>query len=660
MLTRNIAIFLIAAFLGSSPCTIANGDSLDELRRHLPAAASEFSDSQVAGLSDAAAGVEQWAADVALKLANGTSDTVLVDTRRLLDAKVEVDRLLDNILKLRSQFVQVPADDPHRQEIRCFLRTTSNLIDLSGRLRYLLRDVIDTAAYRLDPHPAKIDQLLTLLIDKRSSIGAAVMSYLLFDPAPGSAALPLSPERKARVLRLFTATRTADLVPTLAAFVRQERDPRLVVSGVDVIRYIGIPQSPRPGQDPTLPAPSILAEELAELLGGVDESRLAPVLRKRRRELIAQMRQRIERGVLTDSYRIGDYEVRAGDWLLMRNPSPYNLFTDLSPGLFTHVGVVGVETSEDGIRRFVLVDLPERGARVPATNVDMYVDRTLHYFFMRHEDASVANRMGQAAVDMIDNETQFDLTFDTSRVLKMRGKPLEDTPIHTYCAGFLLLCAQHAEAPRTEFFPIGEFPAGGNTLTNLRKLGLSIGDDFISPTGAIFSPHLRISGRRVPMYHPGREVKEAIYDHFATCMRTKVMTPSPSAYQALREKVAALAQRNALLARALAQASNVSQHIDLASAAKAAAVIETLDEIANANKDAYYAARRAIVAGANADVDTLELREEIERYRRQHADLVRRWSAGRLSPRQLRIELVESYAERGKQQLDARFFSDLD
>ena len=54
----------------------------------------------------------------------------------------------------------------------------------------------------------------------------------------------------------------------------------------------------------------------------------------------------------------------------MRNPSPYNLFTDISPGLFTHVGVVASETGDDGVARIVLVDLPERGSRMPATKVD--------------------------------------------------------------------------------------------------------------------------------------------------------------------------------------------------------------------------------------------------------------------------------------------------
>ena len=35
-----------------------------------------------------------------------------------------------------------------------------------------------------------------------------------------------------------------------------------------------------------------------------------------------------------------------------------------SPGLFTHVGVVAAERGTDGVRRFVIVDLPEREQRI--------------------------------------------------------------------------------------------------------------------------------------------------------------------------------------------------------------------------------------------------------------------------------------------------------
>src|SRR5690606_15936096 len=158
--------------------------------------------------------------------------------------------------------------------------------------------------------------------------------------------------------------------------------------------------------------------------------------RPARQDLLAWLAVRADRGVIGDSYRVGDFEVQAGDWLLMRNPSPYNMFTDIAPGLFTHVGVVATETGSDGKRRFVIVDLPERGERIPATNVDAYLPRTLHFVFLRHRNPAIGEQMGRAAEEMIGNETQFDLTFRTSRVLEMKGKPLKGARIHTYCAGF--------------------------------------------------------------------------------------------------------------------------------------------------------------------------------------------------------------------------------
>jgi len=263
-------------------------------------------------------------------------------------------------------------------------------------------------------------------------------------------------------------------------------------------------------------------------------------------------------------------------------------------------------------------------------------------------------------LDMIGNECQFDLTFQTRRVEALRGKPLKGQRIHTYCAGFLLVCAGQTGLGREEFFPIPERAAGGKTLANLRRLGLSIGDDFISPTGALFSPHLEIVGRREPMYDPGREVQEAIYDHFADSMAHKTLTPSPDAYQLLREKLAGLANRLPWLARAMARAHDVSEHMDLEAAARAAAVVETLDEIAERNLNAFAEARAAILAGPMNEEARKQYTQDalnlIEAYRRRHAELWQRWRAGQVSQRAVREALVRFYAQRGRSELDERFF----
>jgi hypothetical protein len=344
----------------------------------------------------------------------------------------------------------------------------------------------------------------------------------------------------------------------------------------------------------------------------------------------------------------------------MRNPSPYNLFTDLSPGLFTHVGLVAVEQGSDGIRRFVIVDLPERGTSIPATPVDAYLQRTLHFFFLRHEDAEVCRGLGQAAGELIGNESQFDLNFRTSRIRELQGRPLRGAAIHTYCAGLLLIAAQQTGRPREEFFPIVEAAAGGHTPANLQRIGLSLGDDFVSPTGAMFSPRLNIVGQREPMYDPGREVQEAVFDHFASCLRERELSPSPDAFQALRQSVAALAKDRPWLARALARASHVSEHLDLEAAARAATVVENLDEIAEGNLKAFVEARQAVLAGPLDDPTRQQLAPEelrqLETYQQQHADLCRAWGEGRVNSRQVRLQLVRYYVDRGRRQLEERFF----
>jgi hypothetical protein len=162
------------------------------------------------------------------------------------------------------------------------------------------------------------------------------------------------------------------------------------------------------------------------------------------------------------------------------------------------------------------------------------------------------------------------------------------------------------------------------------------------------------------MYDPGREVEEAIFDHFAVDMDQKILQPSPDAFQAIRLKVAEASKNNPLLAKALAASAGVSDEMDLVSAAKAAAVVETLDEIAFGSSGQYVAAREAILDGIpQADGErqvSATDRDAAIQIRNRHADVVSRWESRQISPRQLRIDLVKHYIQRGCQQIDQRFF----
>ena len=233
-------------------------------------------------------------------------------------------------------------------------------------------------------------------------------------------------------------------------------------------------------------------------------------------------------------------------------------------------------------------------------------------------------------------------------------------PASTRIARGSCCCAQETGLPREDFFPITEAPAGGFCLSNLETLGLSIGEQFVSPTGAVFSPNMLIVGSCEPMYDPTREIKEAIYDHFARRMRGRHLVTSPDAAQMLVEKLAHLSQANPWLKRALARANQVSEHMDLEAAAKTAAVVETLDEIANTCVDEFLQARAAVISSdlpaGERDAMTVQQRVILQRYQERHAKLVVAWSGEQLSPLDVRRQLVRFYIDQGTRQLDARFF----
>lgn len=664
-LLMHLAAFacLALAHTSQAAAQTRSADPLSELAALMPKAPADLTDARTAELIAAAERVEGWAAGFPTAQGAAQAAAVVQGVERLVDVKSYIDRLLDQALALRSAFVSLDDTDERRNQMRNYLRVASALIDCSGRLRYLSFDAIAEADFQLSPRPRDTNLLVESLLARKSSIGAAVLAEALFAEPPemrlGSRLL--GTVNKMRVLELVAATWQTDVLPTLIDFYDiPECSAEEKLMTALVIYHVGLPQDPHPRQDEDLPTPEIIAEELLEMVKAINPSQLGGESNRRRTALIAALEQRASVGLVGGKYRWGNIEFQAGDWLLMRNPSPYNLFTDLAPGLFTHVGVITTEKGSDGRQRMVVVDLPERGTELQATNVDLYLQRTLHYVILRHKDPRVAAKMGDVARSIIGNKTQFDLNFRTDRVAALKGKPLAGQEIHTYCAGLLLLCAQETNVPRGDFFPIPEYPAGGNTVANLEKLGITFGDNFVSPTGPLFSANFQIVGRREPMYDPHREIEEAIYDHFAARLVDQTLTPSPDLFQSLRLKVAEAGQTNPLLARALASAAGVSDKTDLVSAAKAAAVVETLDEIAMQNSAEFRDARNAIRAGTEQDFARNQLTPEqiaaIGKYRQRHTELYQLWAAERITPRQLRLRLVDYYIERGKKDLNARFF----
>ena len=500
-----------------------------------------------------------------------------------------------------------------------------------------------------------------MLLRHRSSIGAEVMAWLLFDPPAKSAngALAGSPADKRQVLRLIYQTGNIEQIPLLARFIREEkRYPELTVAAAAVLRHVGLSPGPTPRRQSEESRPPITAAQLLPLLQQLPAASLTEESAKLRDDLVKWLAARKDQGLTGDSFRLVNCELHPGDWMLVRNPSPYNRFTDLSPGLFTHVGVVAVEKGKDGRRRMVVVDLPERGTHVRATNVDVFVRQTRHCLFLRHPDAKTSQAMADAAISILGNESVFDLNFRIDTVAALKGKPKRGKVIKTYCAGLLLVCGQEADLEQARIFPVSEKVAAGKTEKNLKSMGVSFAPNFVSPTGPLFAKEFVVAGRRLPMYVPTTEIEEAVFDHFALCMDKYDLLNTRDSYQEARLRLAEAAKTNPALARLLGQLNNVNPAMDLVAAAKTAAVVENLDRTAFGNSQAYTDALFALTCGPLERLKEEYKKAEIEEFRRlreRHADLFRRLMAGQLDPRSLRRALVAYYVHRGQSEIEKRF-----
>jgi hypothetical protein len=193
-------------------------------------------------------------------------------------------------------------------------------------------------------------------------------------------------------------------------------------------------------------------------------------------------------------------------------------------------------------------------------------------------------------------------------------------------------------------------------------MGLRFGRDFISPTGSLFAPRMQVVAFGQPMFDAGRKIEQGVFDYFAQAMQENVLTPKTTAYQQLRLQVAKVASTQALVREALAAAANVSPETDLVAASKAAAVVETLDDIAYGASEAYEEAMMALTSGPPRELQANGMEpEEIQQVltiRQEHARLWNRLLAGQTTPQEITDELIEYYVGQGCREMDRRFFAD--
>ena len=250
--------------LGGTVFAAAAVDSDPGLRfaATLPASATDIPRTNPDQVASAAAGVADWAGDLVWQTSPDDAPATFRCVVRLVEAKQLADRCLERILGLRGHLATGASEEGQRQVLRTYLAIAAQCIDLSGRLRYVLYNAVNRAAYARNGQPDQLLELIAVLTRNRVSVGANVMIDALFDPPPETQLAPYPTAMKLKVLDLLAAAGTAEVLPDLADFVRHTQDELLLVRAIEIIRQIGLPEPPRPQQDPEVPPPPIAAEEL--------------------------------------------------------------------------------------------------------------------------------------------------------------------------------------------------------------------------------------------------------------------------------------------------------------------------------------------------------------------------------------------------------------
>ena len=169
LISRRFVLCCVAfwATIGGSARAASLTSGFAELEAALPRSAADYGQVRLDTLRRAAQTVEQGAVDLTLHSEQRPAAMAVAATEQFLATKYRLDQRLDQTLASASQ-VAVAAQaetSPERQRLvlHNYMLVANQLIDLSGRLRYLTFDVLRNAVGDVDESPSERQRLLDLL-----------------------------------------------------------------------------------------------------------------------------------------------------------------------------------------------------------------------------------------------------------------------------------------------------------------------------------------------------------------------------------------------------------------------------------------------------------------------------------------------------------------
>ncbi|MDA1015129.1 MAG: hypothetical protein O3A00_11840 [Planctomycetota bacterium] len=571
-------------------------------------------------------------------------------------AKHRVDSAFRRWFQNRKSVARHASEDGSKTEVVEFLTACDELLRLSGRLNYQLRVLILDLAVDINSSNAQRRILLDQLIKDECRIGGQLMAPMLIDPPAGtpSRAIAATLEDKRVLLSHLAKSGHRQTMWYPAAFLAAESTSASDrIHAAQTLVNMGLPQDPLSWKSTSPADLPITAKGLLKLVEETPQRDLLKADRRMRIRLMQSLKDLNSRGHADGQYHVAQLSFRRGDILLFRNASPYNRLTSLSPGLFTHVGLVTQFQDQDGRMRIVLVDANERAKKIGVSNVDAELSSPLFFAIMRPTNRTHASAIAEQARSLIGKEFRFDLEFQHSQIHRHTRQPLKDQDkIVTYCAGLVAICIQSSGAKLEDYFPLDEGPRNQMAADNLASIGISI-ERIYSPTALVFSPHLELVHFSDPMYSPDRVIEQATFDHFANRLAQDRLSIRATTVQQLRQQVANVSSQNTLVARLLAAAAGVDQKTDLQSAARVQTAIEVLDEIVRTTGQEYRDAMQFVFRRLPV-VDTTP--NHVKRYVESDGDFPSRFHEGTVSAERLVAHAEAYFTKIGQSRVDAIMF----
>ena len=503
------------------------------------------------------------------------------------------------------------------------------LEDLLSRLMLLERDAAGVLGDDLADAPESLLALTELFIAKKSSAAALEMAFNLVDPMPHrdeiprsvSQATPQDPITTETVLRrrlidLVRISGQTNLLEELALLTEADGvDPLARLLAARCIEQFGVPQLARLTQPVEVPQSTVTARRIATAIERVRPS-LPPSLQTDASSLALRLQSKAVQGAApSETMRVMGIHFQRGDWILLREATPFTVASSLHPQCYHRIALVAHEAGTDGLGRLVVIDHTNNRLGVQVSSLDNWIafvqEHTIAWCVLRPVDALLSQMIEQSALSLA-------VVRSSARESNERSSVFQDRSCFSSGLAVTRSALAATGVNPAIFFPLQESSPEGILGDNLKRLGVDLPDSFCSPTGLLLSKACIPIAMKIQAFDSRCGIRSAVFEYFDRSLCTRVV-------------------------------DSLSEH----SGSKTITLF--LNEVADRAVAAFDTAILAIVE--SDDPDAAPPTDAQSESLRLYSHLVEQWGQQQLSLAQLREEVSQHVVADAIRTLDRKFFS---